>query len=93
DWFGTAFGMGSDQENLARFFAEAPGRLGRKLPDPARDESDLGGYLTDLGREDAISRLRTASSRCERAAQLAVGGDIAGAMAVYRKVFGDVFPC
>jgi hypothetical protein len=93
DWFGTAVGMGSDPENLARFFAEAPGRLGRKLPDPARDEGDLGGYLTDLARENAISRLRTASSRCERAAQLAAGDDAAGAVAVYRKVFGDVFSC
>lgn len=93
DWFGTAFGMGSDPENLTRFFAEAPGRLRRKLPDPARDEGDLGAYLTDLAREDAISRLRTASSRCDRAAQLAADGDIAGAIAVYRKVFGDVFPC
>jgi hypothetical protein len=91
-WFGAGLGMGSDPENLARFFAEAPGRLRRKLPDPARGEGDVGAYLTDLGREEAISKLETAGSRCKRAAQLLVDGDVAGANALYRKVFGDAFP-
>jgi Second Messenger Oligonucleotide or Dinucleotide Synthetase domain len=93
DWFGAGFGMDSDPENLARFFAEAPGRLRRKLPDPARGEGDLGAYLTGLGREEVISRMETASSRCERAGRLVADGDAAGAIAVYRKVFGDWFPC
>lgn len=92
-WFGPGLGMGSDPENLSRFFAEAPGRLRRRLPDPARDEGDVGAYLTDQGREDAIARLETAGSRCERAARLVADGDVVGANALYRKVFGDAFPC
>jgi hypothetical protein len=91
-WFGAGLGMGSDPENLARFFAEAPDRLRRKLPDPARGEGDIGAYLTDLGREEAISKLETAGSRCKRAAQLLADGDVAGANALYRKVFGDASP-
>jgi hypothetical protein len=91
-WFGAGVGMGSDPDNLSRFFAEAPGRLRRRLPDPARDEGDLGAYLTDLARAEAISRLEAASSRCQRAAELLGGGDVAGANALYRKVFGDAFP-
>jgi hypothetical protein len=92
-WFGPGLGLGSDPENVARFFAEAPGRLRRKLPDPAREEGDLGAYLTDGAREDAISRLETAATRCRRAEQMVVDGDVAGAYAVYRKIFGDAFSC
>jgi hypothetical protein len=91
--FGAGLGMGSDPENLARFFAEAPGRLRRKLPDPARDEGDLGAYLTDRARGEVISRLETAASRCQRAERLLVDGDVTGAAILYRKVFGDAFPC
>jgi Second Messenger Oligonucleotide or Dinucleotide Synthetase domain len=91
-WFGAGLGLGSDPENLSRFFAEAPGRLRRKLADPARDEGDVGAYLTDQGRTEAISRLHAAASRCQRATQLLGEGDVAGANALYRKVFGDAFP-
>jgi hypothetical protein len=91
-FFGPGLGMGTDPENLTRFFTEAPGRLRRKLPDPARDEGDVGAYLTDLGRDDAVSRIETASSRCRRAAELLAAGDVTGANALYRKVFGDAFP-
>jgi hypothetical protein len=91
-WFGAGLGMGSDPENLARFFAEAPGRLRRRLPDPARDDGDLGAYLTGPGRAEAIAMLETAGSRCRRAAELLAGGDAAGAGDLYRKVFGDAFP-
>jgi hypothetical protein len=90
-FFGPGLWMGTDPENLARFFAEAPGRLRRKLLDPARDEGDLGAYLTDLGRDEAISRMETAGSRCQRASELLADGDAPGANALYRKVFGDVF--
>jgi Second Messenger Oligonucleotide or Dinucleotide Synthetase domain len=31
-WFGAGLGLGSDPENLARFFAEAPGRVRRRVP-------------------------------------------------------------
>jgi hypothetical protein len=93
DFFGAGLGMGSDPENLARFFAEAPGRLGRKLHDPARDEGDLGAYLTDRARGEVISRLETAASRCQRAERLLADGDVTGAGILYRKVFGDAFPC
>jgi hypothetical protein len=92
-WWGPGLGLGSDPENLSQFFAEAPARLRRKLRDPARDEGDVGAYLTGRARDDVISRLDTAASRCERAAQLLADGDIAGANIVYRKVFGDAFPC
>jgi Second Messenger Oligonucleotide or Dinucleotide Synthetase domain len=91
-WWGPGIGMGSDAENLGRFFAEAPGWLRRRLRDPARDEGDLGAYLTDRGRDEVISRLDTAASRCQRAAQLLADGDIADANVLYRKVFGDAFP-
>jgi hypothetical protein len=91
-WFGPGVGMGSDPENVGRFFAEAPDRLRRKLRDPARGEGDLGGYLTDRAREDALSKLATAASRCARAAQLLDDGDAAGASVLYQKVFGDAFP-
>lgn len=56
------------------------------------DEGDLGAYLTDLGRAEAIARLETAGSRCRRAADLFADGDAAGANVRYRKVFGDAFP-
>jgi hypothetical protein len=92
-FFGAGLGMGSDPENVARFFAEAPGRLRRKLPDPARDEGDLGAYLTDWARDEVVSRLKTAASRCQRAEHLLADGDVAGAAILYRKVFGDAFPC
>lgn len=96
-WFqaaswGPGVGMGSDPENISRFFAEAQDRLRRKLPDPARDEGDVGSYLTDRAREDAISKLATAASRCARAGQLHADGDEAGANTLYRRVFGDAFP-
>lgn len=91
-WWGPGAGMGSDPENVSRFFAEAPDRLRRKLRDPARGEGDLGAYLTDRTREEALSKLATAASRCARAAQLLDDGDVAGGSGLYRKVFGDAFP-
>lgn len=91
-WFGPGVGIGSDPENVSRFFAEAPDRLRRKLPDPARGEGDLGGYLTDRAREDVLSKLATAASRCVRAGQLLTDGDAVGASVIYRKVFGGAFP-
>jgi hypothetical protein len=91
-FFGPGLGMGTDPENLARFFTEAPAWLRRKLPDPARDEGDVGAYLTDLGRDEAISKMGTVGSRCQRAAELLAGGDAIAANALYRKVFGDAFP-
>lgn len=91
-WFGAGLGMGSDPENLSRFFAEAPSRLRRKLPDPARGEGDVGAYLTGRRRDEAISRLETAGSRCQRAIRLFADGDVTGANALYQKVFGDAFP-
>ena len=84
--------MGSDPENVSRFFAEAPARLRRKLPDPAREEGDVGASLTGQAREDATSKLATAASRCVRAGQLLADGDAAAANIIYRKVFGDAFP-
>ncbi|MDQ2812354.1 MAG: hypothetical protein M3Z75_10890 [Actinomycetota bacterium] len=91
-WWGPGADMGSDPENVSRFFAAAPDRLRRKLRDPARGEGDLSGYLTDRARDDALSKLATAASRCARAAQLLDNGDVAGASILYRKVFGDAFP-
>jgi hypothetical protein len=91
-WWGAGAGMGSDPENVDRFFAEAPDQLRRKLHDPARGEGDLGAYLTDGAREDALSKLATAASRCARAAQMLDDGDFAGASVLYWKVFGDAFP-
>lgn len=90
-WWGPGVGLGSDPENISKFFTQAQGRLRRKLPDPARDAGDVGSYLTDRAREDAISKLATAASRCVRAGQLSVGGEEAAANGLYRKVFGDAF--
>jgi hypothetical protein len=92
DLLGAGFGLGSAPENLARFFTEAPGRIRRKLPDPATQEGDVGAYLTGRAKDEVISRLGTAASRCRRADQLAAAGDVPGAISVYRKVFGDAFP-
>jgi Second Messenger Oligonucleotide or Dinucleotide Synthetase domain len=91
-WWGPGVGMGSDPENISKFFAGAQDHLRRKLPDPARDEGDVGSYLADRAREDAISKLATAVSRCARAGQLLADGDEAGANTHYRRVFGDAFP-
>jgi SMODS domain-containing protein len=91
-WWGPGVGMGTDPENISRFFAEAPGRLRHRLPDPARDEGDVGAYLTDRARKDAISKIATAASQCARARQLFASGNAAAASVVYRKVFGDAFP-
>ena len=91
-WSGPGPAWPLIRENVSRFFAEAPDRLRRKLPDPARGEGDLGGYLTDRARDDALSKLTTAASRCARAGQLLGNGDTAGASVIYRKVFGDAFP-
>lgn len=52
----------------------------------------MGAYLTGRAREEAISKMETAGSRCQRAAQLLAEGDIADASDLYRKVFGDAFP-
>jgi cyclase len=77
----------SDAERLA-------GALHRACADlePDHHQVDVGAYLTDLGRAEAIARLKTAGSRCQRAAELLANGDAAGAGALYRKVFGDAFP-
>lgn len=91
-WWGPGVGMGSDPENISRFFAEAPDRLRRKLPDPARDQGDVGAYLTGWAREDAISKIATAAARCARAGRLFADGDAAAASTAYREVFGDAFP-
>lgn len=91
-WWGPGVGMGSDGENVSRFFAEAAGRLRGRLRDPALNEGDVGAYLTERARDEAISRVATAASRCQQAGQLLAEGNAAGANALYRKVFGDAFP-
>ena len=91
-WWGPGIGLGDDPDNVSRFFADAPTRLRRKLPDPARDTGDIGAYLSDQGRDEAISKLGTAAARCARAERLRMDGDESGANSIYRKVFGDAFP-
>lgn len=91
-WWGPGVGLGSDPDNIRKFFTQAQDRLRRRLPDPARDAGDVGSYLTERARDDATSKLAIAASRCARAGQMLAGGDEEGANALYRKVFGDAFP-
>jgi Second Messenger Oligonucleotide or Dinucleotide Synthetase domain len=91
-WWGPGVGMGTDPDNVRRFFTEAPARLRRKLADPACGSADVGAYLNGSARQDAISKIMTAASRCERADQLRADGNDAEARRIYRQVFGDAFP-
>lgn len=65
-WWGPGLGMGSDPENMTKFFTRAKGCLRRRLPDPARDKGDVGAYLTDQARKNAISKLTTAATKLPR---------------------------
>ena len=91
-WWGAGFNMGTDPDNVGRFFAEMPDRLRRRLADPAHSSTDVGAYLNGSARQDAISKATTAASRCERADQLRADSDDADACRIYRQVFGDAFP-
>jgi hypothetical protein len=84
--------MDIDAENVRRFFSEAVGLLGRRLPDPAHGRGDVGAYLSQAARTAAKSKVKVAHGRCERAGALLEAGDHAAAMTIYRQVFGDAFP-
>jgi hypothetical protein len=90
--WGPGVHMETDPDNVRQFFSEAERRLGRRLPDPARNRGDVGAYLSQSARADATSKVKTARDRCRRADALREAGDHAPAIAVYRQVFGDAFP-
>ncbi len=73
-------------------FSEAGGRLGRRLPDPARGRGDVGAYLSQTASIGAKSKVKAALGWCERADSLREAGDDVAAMAIYRQVFGFAFP-
>jgi hypothetical protein len=91
-WFGPGVSMESDPDNVRQFFSEAERLLGRRLPDPARNQGDVGAYLSQSARADAKSKVKTARDRCVRADALREAGEHAAATAIYRQVFGDAFP-
>ena len=91
-WWGPGALMETDPDNVRRFFAEAGRLLRYGLPDPARGRGDVGGYLSPSSRTAAISKVKAARERCERADTLRLAGDDQAANALYRQVFGDAFP-
>src|SRR5262249_46666841 len=74
-WFGPAGLMETDPDNVRRFFSEAGSLLRRGLPDPARNRGNVGAYLSPSSRAEAISKVKTACERCERADALRLSGN------------------
>jgi hypothetical protein len=61
-----------------------------------RDPLGVSGYISACNstarREDALSKLATASSRAEKAYDAALGGDISLAFSYWRLLYNDKFP-
>jgi hypothetical protein len=77
---------------LSHFFDVVRSKLDEPFPDPAGYGGDLGAYLDADKIKVARLRLETALTRSARALAGAQRGDLDGALAQWRLLFGEYFP-